>query len=119
MNLRFVKVVNDVIVNYQYTLDDLRVECPTAQIYRYSKILPDPSLLKNYNVYPLITTKKPDGPTDNVVTELPPIFNGEEWIQQWESRTYTEQEKIFLQDQIKVGVRVAVDELLRQAAENE
>ena len=67
----------------------------------------------------MVTTAKPDGPTDQVVTEITPIFDGTEWIQQWESRTYTEQEKIFLQDDIKVGVRVAVDELLRQAAENE
>ena len=117
--MRYIKVVNDVIVNYQYTLDNLFVECPTAEIYKHPIKMPCKELLKNYNVYPLVTTAKPDGPTDQVVTEITPIFKDGEWYQQWESRPYTEQEKIFLQDDIKVGVRVAVDELLRQAAENE
>ena len=114
--MRFIKVVNDVVVNYQYTLDDLLVECPTAQIYKSGIQMPCKELLKNYNVYPLVTTEKPDGPTDQVVTEVTPIFKDGEWFQQWESRLYTEQEKIFLQDEFANANRVAVEILLQKAA---
>tara|TARA_B100001250_G_scaffold197306_1_gene169382 strand:- start:179 stop:532 length:354 start_codon:yes stop_codon:yes gene_type:complete len=116
--MRFLKVVNDVVVNYQYTLDNLYVDNPTAQIYKSGNKLPCKELLEKYNVYPLVTTKKPEGPTDDVVTEITPIFDGVEWIQQWESRLYTEQEKILLKDEFDNANRVAVDILLQQAAES-
>tara|TARA_B100001175_G_scaffold267110_1_gene237982 strand:+ start:139 stop:516 length:378 start_codon:yes stop_codon:yes gene_type:complete len=115
--MRFIKVINDVIIDYHYTLDQLFIECPTAEIYKQPIKMPCKELLRNYNVYPLVTTKKPDGPTDNVVTEVTPIFKDGEWFQQWESRLYTEQEKIFLKDEFDTANRIAVDILLKEAAD--
>ena len=88
--MRFVKIENDKI-NYTYTLDNLFEEYPNAIIYNEkSKYLPSETLLKKYNVYPLITTPKPDG---DVITEITPIKKNGEWHQRWESRYYTEEEK--------------------------
>ena len=119
LNLRYVKVIDGIVVNYQYTLNDLFIDNPNAQIYKGVVKLPCPELLKNYNTYPLVTELKPNGPTDQVVTEVTPIFKDGEWHQQWESRPYTEQEKIYLQDEFANENRVAVDILLQQAAESE
>ena len=116
--MRFIKVVNDVIVDYHYTLEKLLIEDPTAVVYKANMGLPCKELLEKYNVYPLVTTKKPEGPDIDVVTEVTPIFKDGEWYQQWETRDYTEQEKIFLQDEFAHENSVAVDILLKQAAES-
>lgn len=115
--MRFIKVIDDVIIDYHYTLDKLFIDCPTAEIYKNGIGLPCKELLRNYNVYPLVTEQEPEGPTDQVVTEVTPIFKDGEWHQQWESRLYTEQEKIFLKDEFDTANRIAVDVLLKEAAD--
>lgn len=73
-----------------YTIEQLFLDYPDAEIYSGTE-LPDPKLLKNYNVYPYVTTEMPKG---DVVTEGTPVLapNGE-WLQTWEVREFTEEEK--------------------------
>jgi hypothetical protein len=84
--LRYIKIINGEPINY--TIEQLLQEYPDAQIFGESS-LPNESLLKQYDVYPLITTPKPQG---DVVEEGEPIFNGREWIQSWKVESYTNEE---------------------------
>lgn len=84
---RYIKIVNNKPVNY--SIDQLLEENPDAVIYKNSE-LPNEDLLKAYDVYPLITTPKPD---KDVVQEGEPILINGEWNQTWISRDYTEEEK--------------------------
>lgn len=82
--LRYIKIVDNKPINY--TLEQLFQDHPGAKIYDRSK-MPSELLLKNYGVYPLITTPKPEG---NLVEEGDPIFDGSEWVQTWTVKEHDE-----------------------------
>jgi hypothetical protein len=85
--LRYVKLINGEPVDY--SIEQLLQDHPTAVIYSVSE-LPDEKLLRQYDVYPLVTTPAPPG---DVVTEGKPIRDGKEWIQTWVVREFTKEEK--------------------------
>jgi hypothetical protein len=93
--MRYIKIKNNNPVDY--TIEQLFQDHPTAVIYKISR-MPDEQLLANYDVYPLITTAKPDG---DVVTEGIPELIGKEWNQTWIIRPFTEEEKLQNEKELK------------------
>jgi hypothetical protein len=85
--LRFIKLVNNLPTHY--TIEQLFEEYPDAVIYEGYGGLPSERLLKEYDIYPLITTIKPEG---DIVEEGEPIFSNGEWIQTWTIRDFTKSE---------------------------
>ena len=89
--MKYIKITNDTIINY--TLEELFIDYPDADIYKNSQ-MPNRQLLEKYNVYPLITTTIPND--DNVIVTgegLPKFIDGE-WHQTWVTRSLTEEEKL-------------------------
>ena len=84
--MRYIKLENNIPA--EYTLEQLFQDYPDAVIYKNSQ-MPDEQLLLNYNVYPLITTDRPNG---DVAIEGVPILVGHEWHQTWSSRSFTAEE---------------------------
>jgi hypothetical protein len=78
--MRHIKLENNMPVNY--TLEQLFVDVPDAVIYLHSQ-MPNPDLLSNYNVYPLVTTPQPIPNEDETVEEGTPEFKDNEWYQTW------------------------------------
>ena len=74
-----------------YTIEQLLEEFPNAKIYKKST-LPNEDLLKQYNVYPLITEAQPDHDADETVEEGTPMFKNMEWHQTWNVRKLTQEE---------------------------
>jgi hypothetical protein len=93
--MRYIKIENNSPIDY--TIEQLFQDYPDAVIYKTSQ-MPNEQLLANYDVYPLITTTKPDG---DVVTEGIPELIGKEWNQTWISRPFTEEEKLQNQKELK------------------
>lgn len=85
--MRYIKLKNNQATNY--SIEQLLKDHPDAKIYSDYGGMPNESLLKEYDVYPLITTTKPNG---DVVEEDLPVFNGVEWIQTWTVKDYTEEQ---------------------------
>lgn len=86
--MKYIKLINGNPISY--TIEEFIEEHPDVQIYTKVKGIPDRKVLERYDVYPLITTEEPK---EGKPIELPPIknYNGE-WIQQWESVPFTEEE---------------------------
>ena len=78
--MRHIKLENNIPVNY--TLEQLFVDVPDAVIYQNSQ-MPQPELLANYNVYPLVTTPQPSLNEDEAAEEGTPEFKDNEWQQTW------------------------------------
>jgi hypothetical protein len=87
--MRYIKLKNDQPIDY--TIEELMIAYPNAGIYKLSK-LPDPELLSQYNVYPLITEQKPTVNEDEAAEESVPEFRDGEWHQTWTVRKLTIQE---------------------------
>ena len=86
--MRYIKLVDGNPIFY--TIEQLFNDYPDAKIYSTTE-LPDPKLLKNYDVYPYTTTQMPEG---DVVQEGNPMLSGTgEWMQTWTVREFTEEEK--------------------------
>ena len=76
--MRYIKLVDGNPIFY--TIEQLFNDYPDAKIYSTTE-LPDPKLLKNYDVYPYTTTQMPEG---DVVQEGNPMLSGTgEWMQTW------------------------------------
>jgi hypothetical protein len=93
--LKYIKLENNIPTDY--TLEQLFQDYPDAVIYKDSQ-MPDEQLLLNYNVYPLITTDRPNGDVD---TEGVPILVGHEWHQTWISRSFTAEELLQKQQELQ------------------
>lgn len=85
--MRYIKLENNIPVNY--TLEQLFADVPDAVIYQNSQ-MPQPELLANYNVYPLVTTSQPLLNEDETVEEGTPEFKDDEWHQTWVIRKLSE-----------------------------
>lgn len=96
--MRYIKLKNNIPVNY--SIEQLFVDYPDAQIYKRSK-MPNEQMLANYNVYPLITTPMPDFNSDETAVESTPEFREDEWHQTWTVRKLTQKEKEKIQKQIE------------------
>ena len=93
--MKYITIQNNVPINY--SIEQLFQDYPNAVIYKKSQ-MPDEQLLLNYNVYPLITTAKPNG---DVVTEGIPELVKKEWHQTWIIRSYTLKEKLQNQKELE------------------
>lgn len=93
--MRYIRLENNIPV--EYTIEQLFQDHPGAVIYKNSQ-MPDEQLLLNYNVYPLITTDRPNA---DVVTEGVPVLVGREWQQTWISRSFTAEELLQKQKELE------------------
>ena len=87
--MTYIKLTNGIPENY--TIEQLLIDFPSAIIYKKSK-LPDEALLRQFNVYPLITVELPDLLDDETAEEGTPVFDNGEWHQTWQVRKLTEEE---------------------------
>jgi hypothetical protein len=85
---KYIKIENNNPI--EYSIEQLLEDHPDAIIYNGTE-MPDEKLLEKYDVFPLITTRKPEG---DVVEEGIPTFINNEWNQTWVVRDFTEEEKI-------------------------
>lgn len=75
----------------KYTIEQLLIDVPDAVIYKKTE-LPNEELLKNYNVYPLITTALPNLHINETAEEGLPVFENGEWLQVWVIRKLSDEE---------------------------
>ena len=97
--MRYIKLINNEPINY--TIEELFQDNPDAKIYKKTK-MPNEKLLSRYNVFPLITTDKPDTNEDSIAEEGTPVKIEKRWYQSWDIRKLTEEEiaiKIEVQEQ--------------------
>jgi hypothetical protein len=87
--MRYIKLQDNKPVNY--SIEQFTVDYPNAVVYSNSA-MPDPMLLVQYNVYPLITINPPAVKEAQTAEEGVPSFNHGEWYQTWVVRDFTEQE---------------------------
>lgn len=87
--MNYVKLTNG--IPEKYTIEQLLEEFPYAIIYKKSK-MPNEDLLKQYNVFPLITEAQPHHEEDETVEEGTPMFKNMEWHQTWNVRKLTQEE---------------------------
>mgnify|MGYP006083763067 FL=1 len=87
--LKYIKIENNQPINY--TLEQLFIDFPNAIIYKKTK-LPNEDLIKEFNVYPLITTQSPELQEDETAEEGIPVFKDNEWTQTWNIRKLTQEE---------------------------
>ena len=81
--MTYIKLTNGIPENY--TIEQLLIDFPSAIIYKKSK-LPDEALLRQFNVYPLITVELPDLLDDETAEEGTPVFEHGLWKQTWQVR---------------------------------
>ena len=74
-----------------YTIEQLLIDVPDAVIYKKTE-LPNEELLKNYNVYPLITSALPNLHINETAEEGLPVFENGEWLQVWVIRKLSDEE---------------------------
>jgi hypothetical protein len=87
--MRYIKLENN--VPSFYSIEQLLIDYHGAIIYKKS-MMPNEELLKNYNVYPLVTTSEPSVKEDETVYEGTPEFKDREWYQTWVIRKLTDEE---------------------------
>jgi hypothetical protein len=87
--MQYVKVKNG--TPYKYTIDQLFIDYPNADIYKGSE-MPNSELLMIYKVFPLVTTSVPDLQDNEMFEEAPPKFINGEWYQQWDVKKLSEDE---------------------------
>ena len=87
--MRHIKLENGIPTNYSF--EELFVDVPDAVIYQNTQ-MPDPTLLSNYSVYPLVTTPQPVLKEDEATEEGVPEFKDGEWYQTWVVRQLTTEE---------------------------
>jgi hypothetical protein len=100
--MRHIKLENGIPINY--SIEELLVDVPDAIIYHNTQ-MPNPTLLANYSVYPLVTTARPTLNEDETIEEGQPEFKDGEWYQTWVVRQLTAEEI-----QQIIDDRTAVDE---------
>lgn len=94
--MKYIKVINGEISSI--TVDQIFNENKGVHIYKLSR-LPNEELLKNYNIYPLITTPKIQG--DVVEEGVPELIEGK-YYQTWVARDFTEEERLDYEEKIKI-----------------
>ena len=87
--LKYIKIENNQPINY--TLEQLFIDFPNAIIYKKTK-LPNEDLIKEFNVYPLITTALPNLHINETAEEGLPVFENGEWLQVWVIRKLSDEE---------------------------
>ena len=97
--MNYIKLTNGTPENY--SIEQLLEEFPNANIYKKTIKMPNEALLKQYNVYPLITEAKPDHDADETAEEGTPMFKNMEWHQTWNVRKLTQEEKLEIEEERK------------------
>jgi hypothetical protein len=87
--VRHIKLENGIPIDY--SLEQLFADVPNAVIYQNTQ-MPDPTLLANYLVYPLVTTAQPTVKENETTEEGIPEYKDGEWFQTWVIRELTADE---------------------------
>ena len=86
----YVKAINNIISAYPYTQTDLIRDNPSTS-FPVGGI--SPADLAEWNVFPVHFSDQPSiDPLAQKLIELPPIFDGSSWLQQWSVEALTQQE---------------------------
>ena len=105
--MTYIKLTNGIPENY--TIEQLLIDFPSAIIYKKSK-LPDEALLRQFNVYPLITVELPDLLDDETAEEGTPVFEHGQWKQTWQVRKLNEEEITAIIDNRLIETTIVLDE---------
>ena len=86
----YVKAINNIISAYPYTQTDLIRDNPSTS-FPVGGI--SPADLAEWNVFPVHFSDQPSiNPLAQKLIELPPIFDGSSWLQQWSVEALTQEE---------------------------
>ena len=86
----YVKAINNIISAYPYTQTDLIRDNPSTS---FSVGGISPASLAEWNVFPVHFSDQPSiDPLAQKLTELPPLFDGFSWIQQWSVESLSQEE---------------------------
>ena len=86
----YVKAINNIISAYPYTQTDLIRDNPSTS-FPVGGI--SPADLAEWNVFPVHFSDQPSiDPLAQKLIELPPIFDGSSWLQQWSVEALTQEE---------------------------
>lgn len=84
--MRLIRADKAMVIKYPYTLRQLRQEFPNVM---FGADIPV-AMLATFGVFKVAETARPDG---DVVTEVTPVLQLGEWVQAWEVRDFTDEEK--------------------------
>lgn len=86
----YVKAINNIISAYPYTQTDLIRDNPSTSFPAGGL---SPADLAEWNVFPVHFSDQPSiDPLSERLIELPPIFDGASWIQQWSVESLSQEE---------------------------
>lgn len=99
----YVKAINNIIVAYPYTQTDLIRDNPSTS-FPAGGI--SPADLAEWNVFPVHFSDQPSiDPLAQKLIELPPVFDGSFWIQQWSVENLSQEEISAMTDAQASAVR--------------
>lgn len=88
--MRYVKAKDGVVIAYPYTQTDLIRSNPSTS-FPFGGISLDS--LAEWNVFPVHLSDQPSiDPLSERLIELPPVFDGSSWIQQWSVENLSQEE---------------------------
>lgn len=86
----YVKAINNIISAYPYTQTDLIRDNPSTSFPAGGV---SPADLAEWNVFPVHFSEQPSiDPLAQKLIELPPVFDGSSWIQQWSVENLSQEE---------------------------
>jgi hypothetical protein len=86
----YLKCKNDKVIKIYKSIAELLEDHPNVNFFRFTQ-KPAEDLLREYDIYPLITTDRPHG---NVIIEGEPQLGEDgKWYQTWHARSYTAKER--------------------------
>ena len=86
----YVKAINNIISAYPYTQTDLIRDNPSTSFPAGGV---SPADLAEWNVFPVHFSEQPSiDPLAQKMIELPPVFDGSSWIQQWSVENLSQEE---------------------------
>ena len=86
----YVKAIDNIISAYPYTQTDLIRDNPSTSFPAGGV---SPADLAEWNVFPVHFSEQPSiDPLAQKLIELPPVFDGSSWIQQWSVENLSQEE---------------------------
>jgi hypothetical protein len=84
----FALIENNQVIQYPYSTEQLRRDNPNISFPAPFTV----DTLLSYGVHPVAPTTPPSVPSNQTVTEGPPVLESGEWVQSWDTREATQEE---------------------------
>jgi len=94
------KIENGQLAKYPYSLSDLRKENPNTMF---------PNDFEDWGDFGVVEVTPTERPVGDVVTEIDPVFQNGEWVQQWSSRAHTSGELAEIRNEIWTEIKALRD----------